>query len=211
MKLKLMGRKRGTIQIFDENGLVAPCTIIEIEPNILTSLLSEEKNGYDAVQLGFEKCSAKCLTKHQLGHFKKNSIEPRRHLAENRVDSLDGYNIGDEFGAVNFLEVPFVDVTAISKGKGYQGVMKLYNYAGGRASHGCSRAHRSLGSTGMRSTPGRCLPGGKRACHMGLDRVTTQNLKIMQVIENDNLILVKGAVPGPRGGLVYVSRAKKKK
>lgn len=217
MALKLMGKKRGMVQLFDENGNVVVCTVIEAEPNIVTQIKTKESDGYNAIQLGFEKIQAKDprtletrAKKPQMGHFRKSGVEPRRYLTELRVDNVEGYALGQELGVSVFAEVTYVDATATSKGKGFQGVIKLHHYSGGPAAHG-SGFHRHAGSTGMRSTPGRCLPGGKRASHMGDDRVTVQNLKVVMVKEEDNLIIVKGQVPGPRDGLVYITEAKKRK
>lgn len=217
MALKLMGKKRGMIQLFDEKGNVIVATVIEAEPNVVTQIKTKETDGYDAVQLGFEKVivsdsrtMGKRVNKPQLEFFKKNSIEPRRHLSESRLTNAKDYSVGQEIGVDTFQDVKFVDATARSKGKGYQGVMKLHNFSGGPASHG-SGFHRHAGSTGMRSTPGRCLPGGPRASHMGDDTVTVQNLEVVKISVEDGLILVKGQVPGPRNGLVYLSPAVKKK
>lgn len=216
MAHKLMGKKRGMMQLFDDAGNVMICTVIEAEPNVITQIKNKENDGYNAIQLGFEKIKVKDprtmsnrSTKPLLGHFKKNEIEPRRYLSECRVEKTEEFTLGQELGVGQFTEVKFVDVTAMSKGKGYQGVIKLHNFSGGPASHG-SGFHRHAGSTGMRSTPGRCLPGGPRPSHMGYDRKTVQNLKVLQVIEEDNLIILSGAVPGPKNGLVYIAPAKKR-
>jgi large subunit ribosomal protein L3 len=215
MARKLMGKKRGMLQLFDETGNAVVCTVIEIEPNVITQIKTKEIDGYTAIQIGFEKITTKDertignrVSKPLLGHYKKANLTPCRYLSELRVDSVDEYTVGQELDASIFSEIAYVDATAISKGKGYQGVMKLHNFAGGPASHG-SGFHRHAGSTGQRSTPGRCLPGGPRASHMGLERKTIQNLKVMKV--QDNCVIVKGAVPGPRNGLVYVAQAEKKK
>lgn len=216
MALKLMGKKRGMIQLFDEKGNSIVGTVIEAEPNVITQIKTKESDGYQAIQLGFEKINVndprtmnKRQNKPQLGHFKKATVEPRRYLAESRVENTQEYSLGQELGVSIFQEIAFVDAIATSKGKGYQGVMKLYHYAGGPASHG-SGFHRHAGSTGMRSSPGRCLPNGKRASHMGHERVTVQNLKVLMINADDNVIIVQGQVPGPRGGLVYLQPAKKK-
>ncbi len=151
----------------------------------------------------------KRVTKPLRGHYAKASVEPRRYLLESRFENVEGYSQGQELSVAEFEEIKFVDATAMSKGKGYQGVIKLHHFSGGPASHG-SGFHRHAGSTGMRSTPGRCLPGGPRASHMGDDRVTIQNLEVIQIDKQENLILVKGAVPGPVNGLVILSAAIKK-
>lgn len=216
MTLTLMGKKRGMIQLFDEKGNVVVCTVIEADPNVVTQIKTKENDGYIALQLGFEKVAGKTqhtiekrTGKPQLGQFKKAGVEPRRFMVESRLDSTDSYAVGQEIGVDIFDGVEFVDATAISKGKGYQGVMKRHNFAGGPASHG-SGFHRHAGSTGMRSTPGRGLPGGKKAGQMGGERITVQNLRVVRIDKEDNLIIVKGQVPGPRNGLVYLSKAKKK-
>lgn len=216
MALKLMGKKRGMIQLFDETGNIVVCTVIEAEPNVITQIKTKEKDGYQAVQLGFDKVAGrsqytveKRTGKPRLGHFKKAGLEPRRFLIESRVNTTEDYSVGQEIGVDIFDGIEFVDAMAVSKGKGYQGVIKRHNFAGGPASHG-SGFHRHGGSTGMRSTPGRGLPGQKKAGHMGCEQVTVQNLRVVRVNKEDNVILVKGAVPGPNNGLVYLSKAKKK-
>lgn len=214
MTLKFMGKKRGMMQLFDEQGRVVVCTVIEAEPNVVTQIKTEENDGYSAVQLGFEEVKGsplavqKRVKKPLIGHYKKANVAPRRHLAESRIDPSE-YTVGAEVEVSVFEGVEFVDVRAVSKGKGYQGVMKRHNFAGGPAAHG-SGFHRHAGSTGMRSTPGRGLPGGKKAGHMGDEWVTVQSLKVVKVDAARRVILVKGQVPGPRGGLVYISQSKKK-
>jgi len=217
MALTLMGKKRGMIQLFDEKGNVVVCTVIQAEPNVVTQIKTKETDGYTAVQLGFEKVTGKTeqtiekrAGKPRLGHFKKAGVEARRFLLESRADSVDEFQMGQEISVEAFNGVEFVDATAVSKGKGYQGVMKRHNFAGGPASHG-SGFHRHAGSTGMRSTPGRGLPGGKKAGQMGNEQVTVQNLKVVRIEAEDHLIIVKGQVPGPRNGLVYLTQAKKKR
>lgn len=217
MSLKFMGKKRGMIQLFDDKGNAVACTVIEAEPHVVTQIKTKETDGYTAIQLGFEKITTKDprtvekrVTKPLLGHYKKASVEPRRYLLESRLEKVDEYSVGQEISVSVFDEIPYVDATAISKGKGYQGVIKLHNFAGGPASHG-SGFHRHAGSTGMRTTPGRCLPNSPRASHMGYDRKTVQNLKIIMIDKEDNLIIVAGAVPGPKNGLVALSAAIKMK
>ncbi len=216
MSLKFMGKKRGMIQLFDDQGNVKVCTVIETELHIIAQVKTKETDGYNAIQLGFEKIKTKDprtlekrVSNPLLGHFKKNSIEPRRYLLESRLDNVSEYSVGQEVTLDAFEEIEYVDVTAMSKGKGYQGVIKLHNFSGGPASHG-SGFHRHAGSTGMRSTPGRCLPGSPRASHMGYDKVTVQNLKVVMLYKEDNLIILEGAVPGPKNGLVTLSAAIKK-
>jgi large subunit ribosomal protein L3 len=210
---KLMGKKRGMIQLFDAAGNAVPCTVIEAEPNVVTQIKTKEIDGYTAIQIGFGLIEAndprtviKRAGKPQVGHFKKAGLEPRRFLTEFRVDSTEEFTLGQELSVEQFAEVTHIDATAMSIGKGYQGVMKRHNYAGGPASHG-SGFHRHAGSTGMRSSPGRGLPGGKKAGHMGYDRKTVQNIEVVKI--QNNLIIVKGQVPGPKNGLVYLTKAVK--
>lgn len=212
-----MGKKRGMTQLFDENGNIVACTVVEIEPNVITQIKTIETDGYNAVQTAFDKIEAndprtieRRAGKPQLGLFKKTGIEPRRHFIETRVDKTDDFKVGQEVGVGTFKDVQYLDATAISIGKGFQGAMKLYHFKGGRATHGASKIHRKIGSSGQRSTPGRVFPGKKRACHMGLKRVTTENLRIVQVDEKENLIIIAGTIPGPRNGLVTLRHALKK-
>lgn len=216
MSLKLMGKKRGMVQIFDDKGNVVICTVIEAEPNVVTQVKTKATDGYNAVQLGFDKIVVKDprtidkrSSKALQGHYKKAGAEPRKHIVESRLDNVQEYSLGQEIGVSVFSEVAYVDACAYSKGKGYQGVMKMFHFAGGPASHG-SGFHRHAGSTGMRSTPGRCLPNGPRASHMGYERITVQNIRVVSVHPEENLILVAGQVPGPRNGLVYLSPAVKR-
>lgn len=216
MALKLMGKKRGMIQVFDDKGNVIVCTVIEAEPNVITQVKTKEKDGYTAIQTSFEKVKVKDprtldrrTTKPMRGHFAKASVEPRKHLVESRVEAVDEFNLGQELNVDMFADVPFVDVIGLTKGKGYQGVMKKYGFAGGPASHGSS-FHRHAGSTGMRTTPGRCFPGAPRASHMGYEQKTVQNVQVIQVHSAENVLVVKGQVPGPVNGLVYISQAVKK-
>ncbi|MCE2983639.1 MAG: 50S ribosomal protein L3 [Parachlamydia sp.] len=216
MTLTMMGKKRGMIQLFDEKGNVVVCTVIQAEPNVVTQIKTKQTDGYSALQLGFDKIIGKTqytiearTKKPQLGHFKKAQVESRRHLKESRIDSVDEYSLGQEIGVDVFSDIEFVDATAISKGKGYQGVMKRHNFAGGPSSHG-SGHHRHAGSTGMRSTPGRGLPGGKKAGQMGNEQVTVQNLRVVRVDAENQVIIVKGQVPGPKNGLVFLRQAVKR-
>lgn len=216
MLLRLIGKKKGMTQRFDEAGNVLVCTVIQAEPNVVTQIKTKENDGYEALQLGMEKIVTKDertvqkrVTKPLLGHFKKNSIEPRRYLAETRLPSVDGYEVGQELSVGLFNGVTYVDVTGTSKGKGFQGVIKRYHFRGGPAAHG-SGFHRHGGSNGQRSTPGRTFPGLKKAGHMGHEQVTVQNLKVVAIDEGRNLIFVEGAIPGPNEGVVFFSAAEKK-
>jgi len=213
-----MGRKRGMVQLFDKDGNAVPCTAIEFSKNVVVQIKDEARDGYQAVQLGFEDVKAKdprrkeARTKKPLrGHFAKHNVEAKKHLVETRVKDSSTYQSGQEFGVEVFEQTTHVDVCGYSKGKGFQGVMKKHNYAGGPASHGASQFHRGRGSQGMRSTPGRCLAGIPQASHMGDIRVTVENLRIVQVLPEEQILLIEGAVPGPTDALVYVTEAKKKK
>lgn len=217
MALKLMGKKRGMTQRFDKTGNAVVCTVIHAEPNVVTQIKTKETDGYNALQLGFEKVAPsdvrtveKRVTKPMLGHFKKSNSEPRKHLEEARLENVEDFALGQEVTVQSFADILFVDVIGRSKGKGYQGVMKRYGFAGGPAAHG-SGFHRHGGSTGMRSTPGRCFPGTKKAGRMGGGKITVENLRIIGIDVDRNLIIVEGAIPGPNGGLVTVLPAKKKK
>lgn len=214
-KLKLMGKKRGMMQYFDDKGHAFACTVIEVQPNVITQIKTKENDGYSAIQVGFDKLKvkdartiAKRVTKPRIGHFKKAGVEPCRYLNESPLDSTDSYQVGQELTIADFGDISYVDVTGQSKGKGFQGVIKRHNFAGGPASHG-SGFHRHGGSTGMRTSPGRCLPGQKMPGHMGDERVTVQTLKVIAVDLDQNVLIVEGAVPGPRDGLVYVTNAEK--
>lgn len=212
MKPKLMGIKQGMMQIFDDQGNRVVCTVILAEPHVISQIKTKENDGYTAVQLASLKvrpAKAKNVKKPQLGHFKKAGIEPRKALCEVRVDAIENYQLGQEMGVESFNEIDFVDVIGISKGKGHQGVIKRHHFAGGPAAHG-SGFHRHGGSTGMRTSPGRCLPGQKKSGRMGGEQVTMENLRVVKVDQEKQVILVEGAIPGSRGGLVYVTPAKKK-
>lgn len=212
MTQKLIGIKKGMTRLFDQSGNLVVCTIIFAEPNVISQIKTQESDGYNAVQMASVKLAsakAKNMKKPLQGHFGKAGIERRRYLSEARVENPQEYSIGQELDVSMFNECPYVDISAVSKGKGHQGVIKRHGFAGGPASHG-SGFHRHGGSTGMRTSPGRCLPGQKKSGRMGGDRVTVQNLKVVKVDKDKNLIVVRGAVPGARGGLVCVTKAKKR-
>lgn len=211
-----MGKKRGMVQIYDKEGKPVVCTVVQVEPNVVTQLKTREKDGYEAIQLGFEEVQVKDprtmekrVTKPLIGHFKKANVQPRRFLYEVRVEESSSYQVGQKLDLSMFEGVSYVDVTGQSKGKGYQGVIKLHNFSGGPAAHG-SGFHRHAGSTGMRSSPGRCLPGGPRPSHMGDEKVTVQSLRVVSIDMANNSILVEGAVPGAKNGTVVLNNAAKK-
>ncbi len=215
MVRKLIGKKCGMVRVYDRDGRPVACSVIHIEPNVVTQLKTRAKDGYEAIQLASVKIETrdprtieKRLSKPIVGHFKKASVAPRRHLHEMRVDDASQYQLGQELTLSLFEGAQYVDVRGTSKGKGYQGVMKKYGFVGGPASHG-SGFHRHAGSTGMRSTPGRCLPGGPRASHMGDTTVAIQNLRVVALDVEKGLVLVEGSIPGAKNSIVIVSDAMK--
>ncbi len=213
MSLKFLGQKKGMTRVFDSEGNLIAATIIEAEPNMIVQIKNRLKDGYSALQLASNKVSKKQesrLNKPRLGHFAKAKVSPYRYLSESRVDEVGEYEVGKEIDLSYFKVDEYVDVCGLSKGKGFQGVMKLHGFRGGPASHG-SGFHRHAGSTGMRSTPGRCLPGGPRASRMGGDKVTVQNLKVLAIDLDKNLLVLKGAIPGGKNSMLYISKAEKKK
>jgi large subunit ribosomal protein L3 len=216
MVRRLVGKKCGMVRVYDKDGASVACTLIHIEPNVVTQLKSREKDGYEAIQLASQKIETKDprtvekrVAKPQLGHYKKAGVAPRGHLHEMRVDDATQYQIGQELTVSFFEGVKYVDVCGTSKGKGYQGVIKKYGFAGGPAAHG-SGFHRHAGSTGMRSSPGRCLPGGPRPSHMGDKRVTVQCLRVVALDADKGLVIVEGSIPGAKNSIVVVSDAMKK-
>lgn len=213
MALKLMGKKRGMTRLFDESGNHVVCTVISAEPNIITQIKRKESDAYEAIQLSAFKIKpskVKNVSKPLKGHFKKASVEARKTSAESRVDNIESFQVGQEISVGYFSDVKYVDVRGVSKGKGYQGVIKRHHFAGGPASHG-SGFHRHGGSCGMRTSPGRCLPGQKKAGRMGNDKVTLQNLRVVRIDEGKQIIIVEGAIPGARGGIVYITKSAKNK
>ncbi|MFS8564035.1 MAG: 50S ribosomal protein L3 [Rhabdochlamydiaceae bacterium] len=211
-KLQLMGIKEGMTQLFDKEGNKVVCTVIRSEKHVISQVKDKTSDGYNAVQLAaFKPTPAKLknVKKPQAGHFKKSNLEPRLKTAESRVEDPSQFQVGQEIGVEFFQDIAYVDVIGVSKGKGYQGVIKRHHFAGGPASHG-SGFHRHGGSCGMRSSPGRCLPGQKKAGRMGSEQVTMESLKVVKIDAEKQVILVEGAVPGARGGLLFIAQAKKK-
>ncbi len=206
----LIGKKVGMTQIFDEDGRVTPVTVIQAGPCVVVQQKTEDSDGYEAVQLGFEDQKESRLTKAEAGHFAKAGVTAKKEIREFRIRATEeAPAVGSEVNASVFDGVSFVDITATSKGRGFQGVVKRYNFAGGRASHGGGWLRRP-GSIGMCEHPARVLKNKKMPGHMGASRVTTQNLKVVQVRPEENLIFVRGSVPGPNGGIVVVREALKK-
>ena len=209
-RVGLIARKEGMTRIFDEDGRHVPVTVLKVDNCQVTAVRSEEKDGYVAVQLGAGAAKVKRTSKANRGHFAKAKVEPKKKLAEFRVSNENVLEVGSELGANHFIAGQFVDVTGTSIGKGFAGAMKRHNFGGMRASHGVSISHRAHGSTGQCQEPGKVFKGKKMAGQMGNERVTTQNLEIVAVDLEDNLILVKGAVPGAKSGWVLISDAVKK-
>ena len=204
-----LGKKHGMTQIFDENNHVVPVTVVEAGPCVITQIRTQETDGYTAIQIAYGDIDPRKVKKPQAGHFNKAGVTPRRHVAEIRMDDVSGYELGQEITANIFDGITFVDVTGITKGKGFAGGMKRHGFAGQGAGHGNQASHRRVGGIGACATPGRVFKGKRMAGRMGQDRVTTQNLKIQKIDADANLILIKGAIPGNRGGIVTVKTAVK--
>jgi large subunit ribosomal protein L3 len=200
----LLGRKLGMTQTFDENARVVPVTVIQAGPNTIAQVKSPQRDGYAAIQLAFGDVKRGKVTKPRAGHFAKAGLEPRRHLVELRTADAADYSLGQELKADVFAPGDRIDVVGVSKGKGTAGVMKRHGFAGLGASHGTERKHRSPGSVGGASTPARIFKGMRMAGHMGHERVTVLNLEVVRVDPDRNMVLVRGAVPGPKGGLVML-------
>jgi large subunit ribosomal protein L3 len=198
-------------RLFTEEGSHVPVTVLKVDQCQVVAVRTAEKDGYTALQLGVGKAKVKNVGKPLRGHFAKAKIEPKRKLAEFRVPADKLLEVGAEIGADHFVAGQFVDVAGSTTGKGFQGVMKRWNFAGLEASHGVSVSHRSHGSTGQRQDPGRTFKGKKMAGHMGTARITTQNLKVVATDADKGLIMVRGAVPGQAGSFVFVSDAVKRK
>jgi large subunit ribosomal protein L3 len=205
----LLGTKLGMTQTWDENNRVVPVTVVAAGTNVVTQVRGPEKDGYNAVQIGFGEIEGRKVSKPKAGHFAAAGVTPRRHLVEIRTADAASYTVGQEISPELFAAGEVVDVTATSKGKGFAGVMKRHGFAGVSASHGAHRNHRKPGSIGGCSTPGRVLKGLRMAGQMGGESVTTQNVSVHAVDAERGLVLLKGAVPGPKGGLVLIRSAAK--
>ena len=208
MKKALIGKKVGMTQIFDENGVVIPVTVIEAGPCVVAQVKTLENDGYEAVQLGFGEVKEKHLNKPVKGHFAKANVTAKKHLREFRLDSIEGIKVGDELKADVFAAGEKIDVQGTSKGKGFQGVIKRHGQHRGPMGHG-SMYHRRPGSMGPTSTPGRVFKGKKLPGHMGVETVTIQNLEVVRVDLDKNAILVKGSIPGNKGSIVKIRSAVK--
>ncbi|HLY33790.1 MAG TPA: 50S ribosomal protein L3 [Jatrophihabitantaceae bacterium] len=205
----ILGEKLGMTQVFDENNRIVPVTVVKAGPCVVTQIRTPEKDGYSAVQLAYGQIDPRKVTKPVAGHFKAAQVTPRRHLVELRTEAIADYAVGQELSADVFDVGAKVDVTGTSKGKGTAGVMKRHGFHGLGAGHGTQRKHRSPGSIGACATPGRVFKGVRMAGRMGTETQTTLSLTVHKVDVENGLLLIKGAVPGPKGGLVLVRSAAK--
>ena len=202
----ILGRKLGMTQIWSDNDEVIPVTVIQAGPCTVAQVKTKETDGYEAVQLGYGDIKEKHVNKPMAGHFAKAGIAPTRYLREVRVEDASEHQVGEQVTVENFEGIDHVDVTGVSKGKGFAGVIRRYHFAGGPGGHG-SHFHRAPGSVGMCATPSRVIKGLRMPGHMGCDRVTVMNLELVRIDPEQNLMLVKGAVPGGKGALVTVRKA----
>ena len=203
----LLGRKLGTVQVFDDKGRLHGCTAVEVGPCFVTDIRTPSRNGYNSIQIGFQ--DDRRLNKPEAGHLRAAGNLKLRHLAEFSAEASDSYTVGDQLGVELFDSGQLVDVTAKSKGRGFQGGVRRHNFKGGPRTHGQSDRHRAPGSIGSGTTPGRVYKGTRMAGHMGAERVTVRNLQVIAKNEERGVIFVGGSVPGPIGGLVRVRAAKK--
>jgi large subunit ribosomal protein L3 len=204
MKKAILGKKIGMTQVFMENGLVVPVTVVEAGPCVVVQKKTVDVDGYEAIQVGFGEVTQKHVNKPLTGHFTKSGVRLTRILKEFRLEDISSYEVGAEIKADVFAPGDKVDVSGVSKGKGYQGPIKRHGQSRGPMAHG-SKYHRGVGSMGAATSPGRVFKGKKMAGHMGNENVTVQNLEIVRADADKNLILVKGALPGPKGSLVFIS------
>lgn len=207
MNKAIMGKKLGMTQIFNQDGKFIPVTVIEAGPCVVSQKKVVTKDGYNSIQMGFGEVKLKKLTKPIKGHFEKSDVAPKKFLREFRFENVDNYNVGDLIKADVFAVGDSVDAVGTSKGKGYAGVIKRWNFRRLKESHGSGPVVRHGGSIGACSDPSRVFKGKKMAGHLGAERVTVQNLKIVKIDAENNLIAVKGAIPGPKGGLVLIKES----
>ncbi len=209
MQKAIIGKKVGMTQIFDETGKVIPVTVIEAGPCTVVQKKTVENDGYESVQLGFEDLADKKLTKPMKGHFEKAGVSAKKYLKEFRLENCAAYNVGDVLKADVFAAGDKIDVVGTSKGKGYAGVVKRWNAHSQEHTHGVGPVHRSVGSTGANTDPSRVMPGKHMPGHLGAEQVTVQNLEIVKVDAEANMIAIRGAVPGPKGGVVFIKNTVK--
>lgn len=207
----VLGTKVGMTRIYDEKGAIVPVTVVQVEPNAVTQVKTVETDGYNAIQLGFKEIKPRFSTFQLMGHTAKAGVSPRKHFKEVRLKEASDKKAGDAITVEIFSDVKFVDVVGVSKGKGTAGVMKRHHFGGQPASHGTERKHRSPGSLASRATwrgqSGKPKKGVRMAGHMGMDQVTTRNHPLVKIDTENNLLLIKGALPGPNGALVYVRKS----
>jgi large subunit ribosomal protein L3 len=203
----LVGEKVGMTQVWDDANRVVPVTVLRVSPLRVVQIKTAERDGYRALQVTYGEKQAKKLNKPEAGHFAKSGVAPGVQLVELRLDEIDGYEVGQEIGVDTFAAGDQIDVTAISKGKGFAGTMKRHNFAGQKASHGTHRVHRKPGSVGACATPARVFKGTRMSGRMGGEKVTTLNLVVVEADLEQGVLLIKGAIPGPKGGLVIVRNA----
>ncbi len=209
MKKGIIGKKLGMTQIFAENGAVIPVTVIEAGPCVVTQKKTTEKDGYDAIQVGYEDVSAKHVNKPAKGHFEKAGVQAKKHLKEFRLENATDYNVGDVIAVDTFAQGEKVDITGITKGHGYSGAVKRWGHHMLQATHGTGPIHRQVGSMGANSTPSRVFKNKKMAGQYGNEQVTVLNLEIVKIDAEKNLIAVKGAVPGAKNGIVVLRNSVK--
>ena len=210
MSIGLIGKKIGMTREFFDTGLSVPVTVLSIETGRIIDIITKEKRGYNAIKVGFGKVKSSKLTKQMRGFFAKKSTEPKKILREFRVDNISEFKEGNEIGLELFKDQKFVDVTGRTLGKGFAGVMKKYNFSGGKASHGVSVSHRAHGSTGQNQDPGKVFKGKKMAGHMGDKMRTIQNLEIIKSEQESNLLFIKGSIPGSKNSYVLIQKPSKK-
>ena len=206
----LLGEKLGMTQVWDENNRVVPVTVVKAGPCVVTQVKNPEQDGYSSVQIAFGAIDPRKVNKPASGHFAKAGVTPRRHLVELRTDDASEYSVGQELAVDTFEAGQTIDVVGTTKGKGYAGVMKRHGFHGVSSSHGSHKNHRKPGSIGGCATPGRVFKGMRMAGRMGSNKQTTQNLTIHAVDAENGIILIKGAIPGPKGALVVIRSAAKK-
>jgi len=206
----ILGEKMGMTQVFTDEGRAIPVTVVQAGPCVVAQIRTQERDGYSAVQLGFGEIKESRVTKPMKGHFAKGGVTPAKHLVEVRTDDASEYEVGAQVTVEKFAAGEHVDVIGVSKGKGFAGVMKRHNFHGKPDSHGTERKHRSTGSVGAGTTPGRVFKGMKGPGHLGHDRTTILSLEVVESDTERNLLLIKGAIPGPNGSLVVIRNAVKR-
>ena len=203
MTVGLLGNKIGMTQIFDESGNIIPVTILKVGPCVVTQVKTKAKDGYDSIQIGYGNVSAKSLTQPELGHLQKSNLQPLKHLKEFQITDPNNWEIGQVLNVESFLPGQFVNIQGKSIGKGFSGLQKRHNFTRGPMTHG-SKNHRAPGSIGMGTTPGRVLPGKKMAGQLGNKIITVKNLKVIQINSEENILVIRGSVPGKPGNLLSI-------